>query len=191
MNVRIPLLALAFSLFTISACSSARDVVNDVEEEITPSRQAVAQIDGINNGDVDGTVTFQQVGDYVRVSGTVQNLDQGKHGFHIHAGTSCSDRGGHFNPEGSPHGSPDEPSNQRHVGDLGNLVADNDEGTADEDGTAEYERVDRILSLSGPNSIVGHALVVHEGEDEYIPQPSGSAGTEIGCGIIRLQGDQN
>lgn len=29
--------------------------------------------------------------------------------------------GGHFAPDGDPHGSPDSPPAERHVGDLGNI----------------------------------------------------------------------
>ena len=178
MSVRTLFFAFAFGLFYVSACSSTRDVLRDANEEITASRQATAQIEPIGTGDVQGTVRFQQRGEYVRISGTIRGLSRGKHGFHVHTGTSCSNRGGHFNPTGAPHGSPDEP--ERHVGDLGNLVAD-------EGGTAEYQRVDRVISLSGSRSILGHALVVHQGEDNYISQPSGDSGTEIACGIIERQ----
>ena len=142
------------------------------------NRTAVAEIQPLQGSDVEGTITFKEAEGGIRISGTVRGLERGKHGFHIHEGTSCENPGGHYSPEGSPHGSPDEP--ERHVGDLGNLVAS-------EGGTAEYERGDRILTLSGDQSIAGHALIVHRGEDDYVSQPSGAAGPEIGCGIIQVQ----
>ena len=172
-------LVLGISLFAFSACSSMRDITDDDGEDVMEGeRMAVAQIESIDGGDVAGTIRFREMDDFVRISGTVKGLTLGKHGFHVHAGTSCQVRGGHYNPEDEPHGSPDEP--ERHVGDLGNLAAD-------ESGSAEYERVDRVVSLSGAQSIVGHALVVHRNGDDYLSQPSGNAGPEIACGIIELQ----
>lgn len=143
---------------------------------------ARAEIRPIDGGDVRGTITLERVeGDLVRVSGVVRGLSPGKHGFHVHEGTSCDRRGGHFAPTGDAHGSPD--AQQRHVGDLGNLAAN-------QDGEAAYLRIDRALALSGPDSVVGHVLVVHQGEDDYLSQPSGDSGKEIACGVIeRARGD--
>jgi len=41
----------------------------------------------------------------------------------------------------------------RHVGDLGNVVAD-------ESGVAKFEVTDKLLNLTGPNSIIGRTVVV-------------------------------
>jgi Cu-Zn family superoxide dismutase len=57
----------------------------------------------------------------------VQGLNpKGKHGFHIHEfgdlTEGCATAGPHYNPHNSTHGGPT--SSKRHVGDLGNLIAD-------------------------------------------------------------------
>ena len=56
----------------------------------------------------------------------IAGLSEGKHGFHIHEfgadGPDCTITGGHYNPEDNQHGGPD--SDERHVGDLGNIDAD-------------------------------------------------------------------
>jgi len=43
----------------------------------------------------------------------------------------------------------------RHVGDLGNLLAD-------KRGISEYCMADRMANLYGPNSILGRSIVVHK-----------------------------
>lgn len=47
----------------------------------------------------------------------------------------------------------------RHVGDLGNV-------TAPAEGVAKFEMEDKLIQLSGPNSVVGRSLVVHSGIDD-------------------------
>jgi Cu-Zn family superoxide dismutase len=140
-------------------------------------RSAQAQLRPIGTSGVNGVITLQEVGDFVRIQGVVRQLSPGKHGFHVHEGTSCDERGGHFAPGQRTHGSPD--AQERHVGDLGNL-------TADHEGEVSYLRVDQLIQLAGPQTIVGHVIVVHRGEDDYISQPSGGSGDEIACGKIEL-----
>jgi Cu-Zn family superoxide dismutase len=112
-------------------------------------------------------------------------LNPGQYGFHIHeygdctapAGTSA---GGHFNPENQPHAGPDQA--QRHVGDLGNLEADNS-------GNAHYEKTDTHLKFDGRDSIIGRGVIVHTGVDDLVSQPSGNAGPRVACGVIGVAKD--
>lgn len=62
--------------------------------------------------------------------------------------------GAHFNPFGKEHGAPED--DNRHIGDLGNV-------TADANGVANVNITDSKISLTGPMSIVGRAVVVSEG----------------------------
>lgn len=103
-----------------------------------------------------------------------------KYGFHIHEYGDCSaddgsSAGGHFDPSGFLHGAPDSPT--RHVGDLGNLEADSN-------GIAHYDRIDKVITFSGTNSIIGKALIIHEREDDFTTQPTGNTGARIACGVI-------
>jgi Cu-Zn family superoxide dismutase len=130
-------------------------------------------------------VTFTQVDEGLRIVADIEGLSHGKHGFHIHEYGDCSapdgtSAGGHFNPENKPHGAPD--SEDRHVGDLGNI-------TAGPDGTAHYDRTDSMISFDGPRSIIGRAVVVHADEDDLESQPTGNAGPRVACGVIGVAGD--
>ena len=61
---------------------------------------ADSNADGIN-----GVITFKQEdkNSPLRISGTVNSLPVGPHGFHIHerkqTGNDCGSAGGHWNPE--------------------------------------------------------------------------------------------
>ncbi|ONL95139.1 Superoxide dismutase [Zea mays] len=108
---------------------------------------------------------------YTEVRGKVTGLTPGRHGFHIHVfgdtTNGCNSTGPHFNPHNKPHGAPFD--DERHLGDLGNIVAN-------EDGDAEVFIRDLQISLSGPHSILGRAVVVHAdpddlGRDRYQPTP--------------------
>ena len=55
------------------------------------------------------------------------------------------------------HGAPEDET--RHVGDLGNILADSD-------GVASINITDDWISLNGINSIIGRGLVIHAGRDD-------------------------
>jgi superoxide dismutase, Cu-Zn family len=144
--------------------------------------KAVCVVHALGDSKVSGKVTFTKQAGGVEVVAELTGLTPGKHGFHVHEFGDCSKMdgtcaGGHFNPEGMPHGGPN--SAERHVGDLGNVDADSS-------GNAMYKRVDKQIALSGPHSIIGRAIIVHAGEDDLTSQPSGDAGARIGCGVIGI-----
>ena len=127
-----------------------------------------------------GEVTFTAGPDGVRVVGSFSGLVFGEHGFHVHEKGDCSapdgtSAGGHFNPGAKPHAAREAAA--RHAGDLGNLKAD-------PYGLARVDFVDKGLSLSGPDSIIGKAVIIHEKADDFTTQPTGNAGARQACGVI-------
>ncbi|XP_028413410.1 superoxide dismutase [Cu-Zn]-like [Dendronephthya gigantea] len=138
---------------------------------------------------VKGTINFVQEkpdGDCV-VTGSVEGLSEGKHGFHIHEfgdyTNGCTSAGSHFNPFKKNHGGPDD--TERHVGDLGNIVAD-------ASGLAKIDMKDSLVKLSGEYSVIGRSIVVHEGVDDLgkggheDSLTTGHAGGRLGCGVIGI-----
>ncbi|KAK8966255.1 Superoxide dismutase [Cu-Zn] 4AP [Platanthera guangdongensis] len=148
--------------------------------------KAVAVLTGTEG--VKGTVFFSQEGHGpTAVTGTVSGLKAGLHGFHVHAfgdtTNGCLSTGAHFNPAGKEHGAPEDEN--RHAGDLGNV-------TVGEDGIATVEVVDTQIPLSGPNSVIGRAIVVHADPDDLgrggheLSKTTGNAGGRLVCGVIGL-----
>lgn len=160
-------------------------------EEMT----AVVTIEELDGSGVSGEITFVATASGLEASGTIEGLEPGLHGFHAHENGDCgpgdSDNdgqeepggaaGGHFNPDNSPHGGLNDPEGERHVGDFGNVEAD-------DSGTAEVSFTDDVATLSGTNSIVGKAIIVHANEDDLVTQPDGNSGPRVGCGILEMSG---
>ena len=125
--------------------------------EAAGPRTATARLAPTEGNEVEGTVTFTETGTGVRVSADLTGLTEGEHGFHVHETGDCgapdgSSAGGHFAPEESRHGGPDQQPPEAHVGDMGNL-------TADADGAGRYEGDFEDMTFEGPRGIVGKAVI--------------------------------
>lgn len=173
------LLTFFTALFLVSsACTKT------VEKEIINTSfnhsELVATVMPVGESGVSGSVTFTKNGEEgILVQGNFEGLESGKHGFHIHQYGDCraedgTSAGGHFNPAKMDHGAPD--SDMRHMGDLGNLEAN-------EDGSAVVEYVDTNIDLA---KILGRGIIIHAGEDDLTSQPTGAAGSRVACGVIGI-----
>lgn len=147
---------------------------------------ATAHLEGREGSGTSGEVTFTQHGDEVTVDVHVEGASPaGAHGFHVHEKGDCSaadftSAGGHFNPAGVEHTCP--PTLPRHAGDLGNIEIG-------EDGTGHLSLTvpASLLSVAeGDHSVVGHAVILHEGTDDCESQPTGAAGARLACGVVAL-----
>lgn len=137
-----------------------------------------------SGGALVGTATFQERADGVRVIVRVASAEPGFHGVHIHETGDCSARdassaGGHYDPDGNPHGLPPL---ERHLGDLGNIGVMGPDGI----GLLEIFVPEATLKPGAPNSLHDRAIVIHESLDRGV-QPSGGAGARVGCGEIDVE----
>jgi Cu-Zn family superoxide dismutase len=136
------------------------------------------------------TLTLSQsLGQNLSIMGTITGSGitaNAKHGFHVHTygltgdsgiGNTCHDAGSHYDPNNQNHGDPAETS-PRHVGDLGNVVADTN-------GKITVSINDTIAKIYELQSIIGRAIVIHSKEDDFQNvQHSGNAGSRLGCCVI-------
>jgi superoxide dismutase, Cu-Zn family len=142
-----------------------------------------------------GVAVFKKRHGKVTVSAAVSRLEPEFHGFHVHTVGECEppfdSAGGHFNPEGVPHGD--------HAGDLPSLLVN-------EDGTGQLQFTTDRFSISDLFDADGSALIVHMGRDNYanippdryiqretgMPGPdettlaTGDAGARAACGVIEM-----
>jgi len=130
-----------------------------------------------------GSATFTGGDHGVTLVLEVSGVSPGEHAFHLHEIGDCSSpdgksAGGHWNPAGEDHGR--WGTVPFHLGDVGNL-------NVGEDGTASLTVTTDLWSIGSGEAtdIVGRAVIVHAGVDDFTSQPTGAAGGRIGCGVIR------
>lgn len=181
MRFKSPVGAATFGLLIGGLACGYQDEAQSHEQGETFTH-AVAVLSPTAGSEARGMVTFTQVETGVLVVADLTGVEPGMHGFHIHEFGDCSaddgtSAGGHFNPEGTEHAAPSD--SYRHVGDLGNV-------TADDTGTVHHEYTDTHVAFSGPNSIIGRGVIVHAGEDDLATQPTGAAGARVACGVVGI-----
>ncbi|XP_057377436.1 copper chaperone for superoxide dismutase-like isoform X2 [Daphnia carinata] len=109
---------------------------------------------------------------------------KGPHGFHIYSSgdlsQGCDSIGDHYNPYNRPHGGPDDNIQNRHLGDLGNIISD-------ESGRAAFRIIDKYIKV---HDLIGRSVAVTAQADDLgrgsntNSKMDGNSGERIGCGII-------
>ena len=146
-------------------------------------RMGVASLTPTQGSPVRGIVMFHEMHGHLMAHAKVSGLKpNAEHGFHVHETGSCASTdgtsaGGHFNPDGKPHG---PQGADHHAGDMPALKADAN-GNADQ----------KIMLMGptladGPQSLVGRSVIVHAQPDDYTTQPTGNSGARIACGVIAV-----
>ena len=139
-----------------------------------------------SNSNTSGEVSFTEKDGVVNMEAHIYGLDPGTHAIHLHEKADCSSpdgksTGGHWNPTFEQHGAWKEESGF-HRGDIGNFEAD-DNGH----GMIKFSTDLWCIDCDDPiKNIVGKAVIVHQGADDLISQPSGAAGSRVSCaGIVQ------
>ncbi len=167
------------------AAEEMEEAVEMVKEEVMEETIAF-KMEPKSDSKVAGEVTFTEKDGEVMMKATFSGLTPGEHAIHIHEKADCSaadgtSTGGHWNPTSEPHGKWGA-SEGYHRGDIGNF-------TADADGNATVEFTTDLWCLScedATKNITGKAVIVHQGVDDFVSQPSGAAVARISCtGIIK------
>jgi Cu-Zn family superoxide dismutase len=186
----------ALALLVMFSCKEAKkeasDAANDTEEamEEMMEEETVESIKFMmepkSDSSVEGEVSFTEENGEVKMMAVFSGLSEGEHAIHIHQTADCSaadgtSTGGHWNPTNEPHGKWGAEEGY-HKGDIGNFTAD-----ADGNATVEFSTDQWCIGCDDENmNILGKAVIVHQGVDDFTSQPSGDAGARISCtGIIQ------
>lgn len=170
---------IAAALVAVAAC-----IHREPEDALPePKPAAFAKLESKSGATVMGKAEFFVTGMEVRVQLDVTGTMPGKHAVHLHEKGDCSSEdgesaGAHWNPKGHEHGKLDE--SPAHLGDIGNLEVD-----AEGKGSLSFSTIHWKVGTKTDNDILGKALVIHEGEDDFTSQPAGNAGKRIACGVVR------
>lgn len=131
-----------------------------------------------------GKVNFIEENGIVTMYAEIEGLTPGTHAIHIHEFSDCSaadatSTGGHWNPTFEKHGKWGDAEGY-HRGDIGNFeVADNGIGSI------QFESDQWCIGCEDETKdILGKAVIVHAGADDFVTQPTGDAGGRVSCGGI-------
>ncbi|MEO7961100.1 MAG: superoxide dismutase family protein [Ginsengibacter sp.] len=146
---------------------------------------AMAQLSGTNaDTTVSGSAQFDAANGKVKMELelTIPKMANKSVAVHIHEMADCGDMGkaagGHWNPTNAQHGK--WGTGSFHSGDIGNV-------TLDGSGKGTMSLETDLWSLGGDakTNILNRTVMVHSGTDDFTSQPSGNAGSRIGCGVIQ------
>ena len=181
---------LAFTYSCKQTKKSAEETIEEVEEvKIETTKEEPKTIEFMmepkSDSNVKGEVTFTEEDGKVKMIAKLSGLSEGEHAIHLHEKADCSSAdgkstGGHWNPTFKPHGKWGAAEGY-HKGDIGNFTAD-----AEGNATIEFETDEWCMGCEDETkNIIGKAVIVHQGVDDYTSQPSGAAGARVSCtGII-------
>jgi len=173
---------IALCVIGVQNTTAQGNVTNLAGNPAASTTSAVCYVQPTIYSNVTGSVWFTQTASGTTVVGHFNQL-VGIHGIHVHQygdlrGDDGTASGSHWNPTNTVHGIP--PFSPRHVGDMGNVYSYANDSTA----WYSYQNND-ILTLTGPNSIVGRTLTIHVDPDNCTP-PTGGAGSRIAQCVVGL-----
>jgi Cu-Zn family superoxide dismutase len=180
------LLALVLAITFIIGCKKEKkEADKKIEETVSVEVKKIKlKLDPKSNSNVSGNVVFSEENGVVTMTAIMSGLTPGSHAIHLHEKADCSaddatSTGGHWNPTSEPHGKWGAPEGY-HKGDIGNFEAD-EKGN----GTITFSTDQWCIGCGDPNKdIVGKAIIVHEGKDDFVTQPTGAAGGRVTCGAV-------
>ncbi|MGB5821913.1 MAG: superoxide dismutase family protein [Saonia sp.] len=159
--------------------------VEEIKEEVQATTIKFA-MEPKSDSNVKGEVTFTSTDGKVMMVAVLSGLTEGEHAIHIHEKADCSSAdgkstGGHWNPTFQPHAKWGAEEGY-HKGDIGNFMAD-----AEGNATVEFSTDEWCIGCGDDTKdILGKAVIVHQGIDDFTSQPSGAAGARVSCaGIIQ------
>lgn len=146
-------------------------------------RRATAWLNPTQDSTAHGSAIFIREGERYTLQVSLEDTPPGEHAVHIHENGDCSaedgsSAGGHWNPTGVAHGRWGiEPF---HLGDIGNV-------TVGKEGSGSLMLTTDLWAMGGggDNDVLGRAVIVHAGADDFTTQPTGAAGGRIACGVIK------
>ena len=166
-----------FLLIASFGCDEKDDVIS-IKKTIKP----------LNNSTITGTVMFTQKNDSVYLEAHAYGIEPGNKALHIHENGDCSSEdglstGGHWNPYGTKHSKWGDPEGF-HLGAVGNFEVD-----SIGHGMMKFATDLWCIGCEKENDILNKAVIIHNGADDYISQPSGASGMRIGCMEINISED--
>lgn len=168
------------------------DDMDDSVEMTTPAEKEMAEtpktiavmMESKSNSTAKGEAYFSEKDGIVTLEAKFTGLKPGTHAIHLHEKADCSaadgsSAGGHWNPTHQKHGKWGDKEGY-HKGDIGNLEVDADGNTKIEMQTDEW-----CIGCADENkNIVGKSIIIHEGADDFVSQPTGDAGGRVACGGV-------
>ncbi|MFT5847179.1 MAG: Cu-Zn family superoxide dismutase [Psychroserpens sp.] len=158
--------------------------IKDVPASTVDIKKVVMALESKSESSVTGNVVFTQDKGIVTMIAVLSGLTEGEHAIHIHEKADCSSSdgkssGGHWNPKATPHGKWGDAAGY-HKGDIGNFKAN-----ASGNGTITKITDEWCIGCGDETKdILGKAIIVHQGTDDFTSQPSGAAGSRVSCGGI-------
>ncbi|MCK0159934.1 superoxide dismutase family protein [Allomuricauda sp. F6463D] len=190
------IIALALIFITAFSCKQAKKEAEKTTEEVEETVEQIVEtmepqvitftMEPKSDSNVNGEVMFTEEDNEVIMRATFTGLDEGEHAIHLHEKADCSSAdgkstGGHWNPTFEQHGKWGSEDGY-HKGDIGNFSTDSNGNAIVDFSTDEW----CIGCDDDTKNILGKAVIVHQGVDDYTSQPSGAAGARIACtGIIQ------